>query len=98
MQKWAFIYTLSGESTEPRRHDIGDDGCKLVAVGVPSASDAAGVVDDLIAAGVELIECCGAFGPKASTAVLDAVANRVPVGFVTYPCSEATGLHQLFGS
>ncbi|MEO6629620.1 MAG: DUF6506 family protein [Aquihabitans sp.] len=98
MQKWAFIYTLSAESTEPRQDDIGDDGCRLIAVGVPSPSDAAAVIEDLVAAGVELIECCGAFGPKESAAVLDAVGNRVPVGFVTYPCSEATGLHQLFGS
>jgi hypothetical protein len=98
MQKWAFIYTLSAESAESRRDEVGDSGCTLIAIGVPSPSDAAAEVDGLIAAEVELIECCGAFGPKESAAVLDAVANRVPVGFVTYPCSEATGLHSLFGS
>lgn len=97
MQRWAFIYTLSGDATGVVRHEIGDPACALVAVGVPTAADAPAQVDGLIADGVELIECCGAFGPAESAAVLTAIDGRVPFGMVTYPCGEAAGLQRLFG-
>ena len=97
MRKWSSIYTLSAEATEVVRNEIGEDACRLVAVGVPSAADAPGEVEALIASGVELIEMCGAFGPAETEAVRVAVAGRVPIGAVTYPCSEASGLHSLFG-
>lgn len=97
MKIWAFIYTLSAEATNVVRHEIGDSGCQLIAVGVPSTADGPAQVDRLIADGAELIECCGAFGPAETAAVQAAVAGRVPVGTVTYPCNEAGGLHRLFG-
>lgn len=97
MQVWAFIYTLSADATEVVRSEIGDESCRLIAVGVPSAIDGPAQVDELIADGAELIECCGAFGPAETAAVQAAVAGRVPVGVVTYPCSEAGSLHRLFG-
>lgn len=79
------------EATEVVRNEIGEDACRLVAVGVPSAADAPGEVEALIASGVELIEMCGAFGPAETEAVRVAAAGRVPIGAVTYPCSEAGG-------
>ncbi len=97
MKKWAFIYTLSSEATSVLRHELGDDGCKLIAIGVPTTAAAQNEVDALIDEGVELIECCGAFGPSDSAAIINRIAGRVPFGAVSYPCSEATGLHKLFG-
>ena len=75
MKVWAFIYTLSADASAVTRNEIGDDGCRLIAVGVPSAADAPGQVDALIADGAELIECCGAFGPAETVAVQAAGAG-----------------------
>jgi hypothetical protein len=97
MDNWAFIYTLGPDATEVRTDVIGSPACTLVALGVPSAADAPGVVDGLVARGVQLVELCGAFGPAETAAVQRALAGRVPLGTVTYPCGEAGGLHALFG-
>jgi hypothetical protein len=97
MDTWAFIYTLGPDATAVRTDSIGSPGCRLIAMGVPTTADAPGVVDGLIAQGVQLIELCGAWGPAETAAVLTAVGGRVPVGAVTYPASEAAGLHALFG-
>ena len=97
MQTWAFIYTLGSEDAPARTDRVGSPACTLVAVGVPAAADAVGVIDDLLAEGVQLIELCGAFGPAETALVQQAVGGRVPVGMVTYPCAEAPGLHSLFG-
>jgi hypothetical protein len=97
MRQWAFIHTLGADATEVRRDVIGSPGCRLVAVGVPRTADAPAVVDELIAGGAQLVELCGAFGPADTAAVLGAIGGRVPLGGVTYPCSEAKGLDALFG-
>jgi hypothetical protein len=97
MRKWAFLYTLGPDATGSRVDTVGSPGCELVTVGVPAAGDAPAHIDELVAGGVELIELCGAWGPAETAAVQAAVAGRVPVGVVTYPCGEAAGLHRLFG-
>jgi hypothetical protein len=97
MDTWAFIYTLGPDTDAVRTDTIGSPGCRLVAVGVPSVADAPGVIDGLIAEGVQLIELCGAWGPAETAAVQAAVDGRVPVGTVSYAASEATGLHALCG-
>ena len=96
LTKWAFIYTLSTDSDAPVFQTIGDEGCALIAVGVPSTDMAAGVVSDLIEDGVQLIELCGAFGPQATANVESAIGGRIPFGAVTYPCSEGSRLSSIF--
>jgi hypothetical protein len=97
MQRWAFVYTLGADAGEVRTDRIGSPACELMAVGVPSPADAPGVMDRLVADGVQLVELCGAFGPAETAAVQEALAGRIPLGVVTYPCGEAGGLHTLFG-
>ena len=97
MQTWAFIYTLGSEDAAVRTDRVGSPACTLIAVGVPRLADAAGVIEGLLADGVQLVELCGAFGPAETAAVQQAAGGRVPVGAVTYPCAEASGLHSLFG-
>lgn len=99
MEKWAFIYT-SGDGDGDGTAVIattGSKACELVTVGVPTPAVESSLIDELIDGGVELIELCGAFGPAASATIVDQVGGRVPVGYVTYPASEAPGLHALFG-
>jgi len=97
MEKWGFIYTSGDGDGPPVRETTGTQACVLLTVGVPSTNVDPEVIEGLLADGVELIELCGAFGPEAAAAVIEVVDGRVPVGYVTYPASEATGLHGLFG-
>lgn len=97
MEKWAFIYTSGDGDTPAISATTGSKACELVTVGVPVAEVDDAVIDDLIGEGVELIELCGAFGPTEAARVIDQVGGRVPVGYVTYPASQAGGLDALFG-
>lgn len=97
MQRWGFIYTLGAEDSPQRVDHIGSQECELIAVGVASARDGAGVARWLLDQGVELVELCGGFGPAAQAEVAEALAGRAPMGAVTYPCDQAIGLHRLFG-
>jgi hypothetical protein len=97
MEKWAFIYTSGDGDTPPVRASTGSKACELVTVGVPAPTVDDEVIEELIGGGVELIELCGAFGPAEAARVLEQVGGRIPVGYVTYPCSEAGGLRSLFG-
>lgn len=97
MQRWGFIYTLGGPSTEVRRDAIGSAECELLCRGVPSVDDAPAVAKELLDEGVQLIELCGAFAGPGLAAVLAAVGDRVPVGAVFYGGEAGTGLHRLFG-
>ena len=97
MEKWGFIYTSGDGDGQAVHGEAGTQACILLTVGVPSTTVDPEIVEGLIAEGVELIELCGAFGPDAAAAIVDQVDGRVPVGFVTYPASEAAGLQALFG-
>jgi hypothetical protein len=97
MEKWAFIYTSGDGDAAPVDARTGSQACALLTVGVPSTDVADEVVEGLLDQGVELIELCGAFGPAEAARVIEQVDGRVPVGYVTYPASEAPGLHALFG-
>lgn len=97
MERWGFIYTSGDGDGPPVWGEAGTQACTLVTVGVPSTEVGAEVVEALIAEGVELIEMCGAFGPDAASSIVELVDGRVPIGFVTYPASEAAGLQALFG-
>jgi len=98
MQTWGFIYTSGNEDGPPITARTGSEACVLLTVGVPSAAAVDDqVVEDLLAQGAQLIELCGAFGPAESARIMEQVAGRVPVGAVTYPASQAAGLHDLFG-
>lgn len=97
MEKWGFIYTSGDGDGSPVHVTAGSHACTLLTVGVPSTDVDPEVVEALIGEGVELIELCGAFGPDSAAAIIDVVDGRVPVGYVTYPASEAGGLHELFG-
>ncbi len=46
---------------------------------------------------VDFIELCGAFGEEGCRSVIDAVGNRVPVGYVTYFPGDAERVDALFG-
>ncbi|MBK5222764.1 MAG: hypothetical protein JJE52_07800 [Acidimicrobiia bacterium] len=97
MERWAFIYTSGDGDSAAVSATTGSKQCELLTVGVPSTAVDDAIIEDLIEQGIELLELCGAFGPAEAAKVVEQVAGRVPVGYVTYAASEAAGLHQLFG-
>ena len=65
--------------------------------GVSSIEEACAVARSLVAGGVGCIELCGAFGEAGARAVIEAVGNRVPVGYVTH-LPEQDGIYrEVFG-
>lgn len=91
--KWAFIYLLEPDEAE-RTDTLGT----LVSVGVRTIGEASAVARRLIGEGVELIELCGGFGGEGLSAVVQAVAGKVPVGAVFYGVDASAGLQRLFGA
>jgi len=51
---------------------------------VPAPEAAVKVAIELVDAGAQLIELCGALGPIWAAAVIVATEGRVPVGFVAF--------------
>ena len=96
LTRWGFVYTV-GPDDPIRRDDIGSEGCRLIAVGVPSTDVATRACTELSDDGCELIELCGAFGAAEVAEVERALADRaVPVGVVFYGVTATAGLHRLF--
>lgn len=56
-------------------------GNQVTFVAVPEPSAAAKVAVDLVDDGVGLIELYGGLGPKWAAQVIEAINERVPVGF-----------------
>ena len=94
---WGFIFKAPGMDPATNRWTTESDGCRTDVVGVADPVDAAAVAADLVAAGVELIELCGAFGPVWTGRIIDAIDGAVPVGAVYYGGEATDQLAELFG-
>jgi hypothetical protein len=94
---WAFMYLGVGtEDPAVDRAVIEQGGLRTAIVAVPDRSMAAQVAAELVEAGAQLIELCGAFGPAGAAAVVEAVGDRVPVGAVGYGAESISKLAALF--
>lgn len=58
-------------------------GLTTTIVAVPDRDTAVQVAAELVDAGAQYIELCGAFGPTMTARVIQAVGDQVPVGSVT---------------
>lgn len=94
IKNWAFIY-LGSEIVDPAvdRAVIERGGVRTTVVAVPKKSAAVEVACDLVAAGVQAVELCGAFEPAWTKQVIEATRWRIPVGSVMYMLEmlEGTG-------
>jgi hypothetical protein len=68
---------------------------KMKVVGVADHNDAPGAAKEMVDDGVHLIELCGDFGAVWAGKVIEAIDNKVPVGFVTYGAEAIEGLIKL---
>jgi len=94
---WAYIYVGSGtEDPALDRTVIECGGLRTTIVAVPEASSVVQVAIELVDAGAQLIELCGAFGPVWASRVIEGTAGRVPVGSVAYGMESVSGLAKLF--
>lgn len=94
---WGFIYLGTG-SEDPAVHRavIEHGGLTTTLVAVPTPEAAVAVAVELVDAGAQTIELCGAFGPLWTARVLEATGGRVPVGGVTYGAESMHALTALF--
>ncbi|WP_394833340.1 DUF6506 family protein [Pendulispora rubella] len=82
--RWGFIYLGPGSDPVADRIDVERGGLRTTIVPVPDAEGAVKAAVELVDAGAQLIELCGAFGPVGAARVLEATGGRVPVGCVAY--------------
>jgi hypothetical protein len=75
---------------------IQSDSLKTRIVGVDSLERAESAALELVEDGVQLIELCGWFGPKGAARIIEAVGDRVPVGFVGHGPDSVETLYKLF--
>jgi hypothetical protein len=94
---WGFIYLgLGSEDPAVDRAVIQRGGLTTTIVAVPDRDTAVQVAAELVDAGAQYIELCGAFGPTMTARVIQAVGDRVPVGSVTYGMESIPALAALF--
>jgi hypothetical protein len=96
--KWGFIYLgLGTEDPAVDRAAIDSGGLTTTIVAVPDKDAAVMVATELVDAGAQSIELCGAFGSPGAAQVIEAVGDRVPVGVVGYGPEAIPTLAALFG-
>lgn len=94
---WGFIYLGSSSENHPLEPIVIADGgltTTIVAVSDRGAAIAAAV--ELVAGGAQLVELCGAFGPRIAAQVIQAVGEGVPVGSVSYGVESIPAMAALF--
>lgn len=98
LSKFGFIVTGPGLDPELHRSSLKSAEFEMITLGVSDPAQGPEAALVLLREGVQLIELCGGFGARFTTAVLDAVAGRVPVGMVGYGPDAISSMHRLLGS
>ena len=94
---WGFIYLGTGsEDPAIQRAVIDQGGLTTTIVAVPATEAAVDAAVELVDAGAQNIELCGAFGPVWTARVIEATEGRVPIGAVTYGMESVHALAALF--
>jgi len=70
---------------------------KTRIIGVNSLNRAEEIALELVNDGVQLIELCGWFGPKGASRIIDAVGDKIPIGFVGHGPDSIETMYKLFG-
>ena len=89
---------LGDEDPAVDRWVVERGGLTTTIIAVSDPSEVVAVATELVDAGVQSIELCGAFGPKWVTEVIAATDGRVPVGGVSYGAESVPALAGLIAS
>lgn len=92
--KFAFII-MGDFDAEIDQASIHDGEAQIA--GVSNLQEACTVAARFCEEGVGCIELCGAFGPDGAKAVIAAVDNRIPVGYVTHLPEQDEIYRKVFG-
>jgi hypothetical protein len=96
--KYLFIFITPGCDPAVHRSVIETPEGPTITVGVAGVGQACEVAKAAVDAGeADFIELCGAFREEGCRKVIDAVADRVPVGYVTYRPGDSERVDALFG-
>jgi hypothetical protein len=95
-----FAFIVFGPDYNPDDHSqtLQSAALKTRIIGVDSLDRAEVVAQELVSEGVQLIELCGWFGPKGAARIIEAVGDKVPVGFVTSGPDSIDQMYTLFYS
>lgn len=95
--KYLFIFITPGCDPAVQRTVIETPEGPTTTVGTSGLQQACDVAKAAVDAGeVDFIELCGAFGEDGCRTVIDAVGDRVPVGYVTYFPGDSERVDALF--
>ena len=94
----AFIVFGPDYTADTQTKTLQSEALKTRVVGVNSLEMAETIAKELVADGVQLIELCGWFGPKGAACIIEAVGDKVPVGFVTSGPDSYNLMYELFGT
>ncbi|MFN2112354.1 MAG: DUF6506 family protein [Anaerolineales bacterium] len=75
---------------------IQTESLKTRIVGVDSLEKAEETARELVSDGVQLIELCGWFGPQGAARIIEAVGEKVPVGFIAHGSDSIDSMYKLF--
>lgn len=93
-----FGFIVTGRGLDPVRNVavMESPAFRMTAVGVERAEQAIDVARQMVAAGVQLIELCGGFGPVWTARIIEAIGAAIPVGSVSYGPESIDQMHALF--
>ncbi len=100
MANVAFLFMFITPGCDPAVHRAAIETPEgpTTTVGVGSVEQACEVALAAVDAGeADFIEVCGAFGEEGCRKVIEAVGDRVPVGYVTYLPGDSERVDALFG-
>mgnify|MGYP001027718495 CR=1 FL=1 len=86
--RFAFVYICPESNPEKHRATIETPGISMTFVATKDYAEAVNICRKLVKDGVQAIELCGGFGPIGASKVIDAVGEKVPVGFVCFGCES----------
>ena len=90
-----FAYMIMGPDFKPERDRAEIPEVRII--GVSSLEEACAEAVSLTEAGIDCIELCGAFGPEGAMRIIDAVENRVPVGYAVHLPMQDDLFRKTFG-
>lgn len=94
---YGVIYLGVGtEDPTMQRAVIEHGGLRTTIVAVPRATAVVKTAVDLLDAGADSIELCGAFGPVWTARVIEAVGGSIPVGGVTFGMDAVHAVAEMF--
>ncbi len=100
MQRFRYGFIQMHATYDPAQHHayFANENNETYIVGVDNLEQACAVAEQWAKEDkVDMIELCGAFGPKGAEAINQASGDRLVIGYAVHEPSETPKLERLFG-